>query len=392
MSVVVQKYGGSSVADIEKIKRVAQRVVRTRELGHGVVAVVSAMGDTTNNLLALAGEIAKSPPGRELDMLVTVGERITMALLAMAIHELGHESVSFTGSQSGILTTASHSGARVVEVRPYRIEDELEKGKIVIVAGYQGVSYQREITTLGRGGSDTTAIALAAALRAEYCEICSDVDGVWTSDPRKIPEARKIDSLTHDEMLEMAIAGAKVLNADAVEYARRNGIAIYARSTFGGTEQTGTLVRLDLDPNRGGITAIACRTDLFEFIGSRPSTTALQEQARAKGFPAPFLLEATGDRVRLVYCTENAQDAKAMVQWFQTQSPEGNLTPAMGLVTLIGPGIFPGSPLLESLLEGTDRAGILSQRTSSGTCQLFLPPENTQDTASLLHKRAFPLH
>jgi aspartate kinase len=229
--IVVQKYGGSSVADAEKLRRVAARVVETARAGKRVCVVVSAMGDTTDELLALAAKVSASPPRRELDMLVSCGERISMALLSMAIAELGCEAISFTGSQSGIMTNDRHSGARIIEVRPIRIEDELERGKIVIVAGFQGVSYRREITTLGRGGSDTTAVALAAALGAEHCEICSDVDGIYTADPRVVDAAQLISAIGCDEMQELAEHGARVMNPQAVEFARRAGIAIYARAT-----------------------------------------------------------------------------------------------------------------------------------------------------------------
>src|ERR1700683_3998298 len=228
MSIVVQKYGGSSVADTNKLKRVAERVMRTRTSGHDVVVVVSAMGDTTDELLTLAKTISPNPDRRELDMLLSAGERISMALLSMAIRELGGQAISFTGSQSGIITNDRHVDARIIEVRPFRVQDELARGKIVVVAGYQGVSYRKEITTLGRGGSDTTAVAMAAALGAEWCEICSDVDGVYTADPRVVLPARRIPVLSYEETQELAESGAKVLNAQAVEFAKEKGIVIYA--------------------------------------------------------------------------------------------------------------------------------------------------------------------
>ncbi len=233
MRVVVQKYGGSSVADLERIRAVAARIAATRAEGAGVVAVVSAMGNTTNELLALAHQVAARPDRRELDMLVSVGERISVALLAMALREAGVPAVSLTGSQSGIVTDERHADARVVEVRPDRIERELAAGNVVVVAGFQGVSREREVTTLGRGGSDTTAVVLAAALKADWCEICSDVDGVWSSDPRVVTDAAKIDAMGLDEALELARGGAKVLFEDAVRYARDHGIEIIASSTFG---------------------------------------------------------------------------------------------------------------------------------------------------------------
>ncbi len=232
MPVVVQKYGGSSVADVEKIGRVADEIVATRRAGEDVVVVVSAMGKTTDQLLSLAKQIDENPPRRELDMLLTTGERVSMSLLSMAIAKRGVDAISFTGSQSGIITNDRHFDARIIEVRPHRIEDEIARGRVVIVAGYQGMSYRREITTLGRGGSDTTAIALAAALGAARAEIYSDVDGVYPADPRVVPDAKHIAELTYEQMQEMANAGAKVLNAAAVEFARKAKITIHARATF----------------------------------------------------------------------------------------------------------------------------------------------------------------
>src|SRR6187431_802646 len=248
MSIIVQKYGGSSVADVGKLRYVAARVMQTVRRGHQVVVVVSAMGDTTDELLALAKQVSPNPERRELDMLLTAGERISMALLSIAIRERGGDAISFTGSQSGIITNDRHVDARIVEVRPYRVQDELARGKIVVIAGFQGVSYRREVTTLGRGGSDTTAVAMAAALNAEWCEICSDVDGVYSSDPRIVPEAHRIPVLSYEETQELAEAGAKVLNAQAVEFAKEKGIAIYARATASalpGTDPSadGTVVR-----------------------------------------------------------------------------------------------------------------------------------------------------
>ena len=232
MAIIVQKYGGSSVADVTKLKHVADCVMRTRREGHDVVVVVSAMGDTTDELLDLARQVSPNPDRRELDMLLTAGERIAMALLSMAIRELGGDAVSFTGSQSGIITNDRHADARIIEVRPVRVQDELARRKIVVIAGYQGMSYKREVTTLGRGGSDTTAVAMAAALGAEYCEICSDVDGVYTADPRIVSGTRRLAELSHEEMQELALSGARVLNAQAVEFAKDRGIVIHARSTF----------------------------------------------------------------------------------------------------------------------------------------------------------------
>ena len=247
MALIVQKYGGSSVADAESIKRVAKRIVETRKAGNDVVVVVSAMGDTTDELLDLAGAVTPLASGRELDMLLTAGERISMALLAMAIKSLGQDARSYTGSQAGLVTDAKHGSARIVDVAPKRVREALDAGAVAIVAGFQGFSrITGDITTLGRGGSDTTAVALAAALRADVCEIYTDVDGVFTADPRVVPKAHKIDTITSEEMLELAAAGAKVLYIRAVEYARRHGVVLHVRSSFNNTE--GTLV---INPEEG---------------------------------------------------------------------------------------------------------------------------------------------
>jgi aspartate kinase len=239
--IVVQKYGGSSLADAESIKRVARRITETKMAGNDVVVAVSAMGDTTDELLDRATEVSPLPPARELDMLMTAGERISMALVAMAISDLGYTARSFTGSQAGVITTAVHGNAKIIDVTPGRITEAISKGHIVIVAGFQGVSQDtKEITTLGRGGTDTTAVALAAALNAEVCEIYTDVDGVFTADPRIVPAARKIPRITNEEMLELAACGSKVLHLRSVEYARRFDMPIHVRSSF--SHKEGTLV------------------------------------------------------------------------------------------------------------------------------------------------------
>ena len=239
MALIVQKFGGSSVADAEGMKRVAARIVATKKAGNDVVVVVSAMGDTTDELIDLAKQITPMPTGRELDMLLTSGERISMALLAMAIGNLGHEARSFTGSQAGVITDSVHGKARIIDVTPGRIVDALKEGAIAIVAGFQGISQDtKDVTTLGRGGSDTTAVALAAALDADVCEIYTDVDGVFSAEPRVVPSARKLKSITYEEMLELAASGAKVLHLRCVEYARRFDLPIHVRSSFSGNEGT----------------------------------------------------------------------------------------------------------------------------------------------------------
>lgn len=288
MAIIVQKYGGSSVADVEKIRKVADKVAATARDGNQVVVVVSAMGKTTDSLLSLAREAATvpdtpaAPPRRELDMLVTTGERVSMALLSIAIHARGLDVISFTGSQCGIMTNDRHFNARIIEVRPIRVEDELAKGRIVIVAGYQGVSYKREITTLGRGGSDTTAVALAAALHADRCEIYSDVDGVYSADPRVVPDAIHLPEMDHAMLQEMAESGAKVLNAQAVEWARRAGISIYARASFGpaakhGEAEKQTVVRKFAPSEENRVRAIVGESNaaLVEVTADRMSELAV---------------------------------------------------------------------------------------------------------------------
>lgn len=262
--IVVQKFGGSSVADVQRITAVADIVARTKASGMNVVVVVSAMGKTTDELLSLAKAIHPNPPRRELDMLLTTGERVTMSLLSMALQRLGHDAISFTGSQSGIITNDRHFDARIIEIKPHRIEDELARNKIVIIAGYQGMSYKREITTLGRGGSDTTAVALTAALGAVRTEIYSDVDGVYSADPKHIKDATHLPEIGHEQMLELSLSGAKVLNPVAVEIAKNAGITIHARSTFNAENES--LIKANAIMAKR---AVSAQMGLVEVSGSR---------------------------------------------------------------------------------------------------------------------------
>jgi aspartate kinase len=344
MSIVVQKYGGSSVADANKLKRVAERVMQTRTLGHQVVVVVSAMGDTTDDLLALAKTISPNPDRRELDMLLSAGERIAMALLSMAIRELGGNAISFTGSQSGIITNDRHVDARIIEVRPFRVQDELARGKIVVVAGYQGVSYRKEITTLGRGGSDTTAVAMAAALGAEWCEICSDVDGVYTADPRVVRQARRIPVLSYEETQELAESGAKVLNAQAVEFAKEREIAIYARSTASplpgqDPSEDGTVVRKFGPRPPGSVMGIASEKELV-MIQSR-DVVRLLKVTDDFGVPGKQLHVTNAgneqDGIWMVVSKENLHQASSLRTALETIPARWDDT--AGAVSIIGTGI-----------------------------------------------------
>lgn len=260
MKCIVQKYGGSSVADIEKIKLIANKIAKTRKEGYNIAVVVSAIGKTTNQLIEMARVISPNPQKREMDMLLSTGERTTMALLCIALNELGIEAVSLTGSQAGIVTNDVHNDAKVIEVRAFRVQDEMEKGKVVVVGGFQGVSYRRDITTLGRGGSDTTAVALAAALGAERCEIYSDVPGVFSADPAIVAKAEHLPEVSYQQMQEMSLAGAKVMNAAAVQFAKESNIAIYARSTFEPGKET--IIRRLPTGTPKGVKAVVSETEI----------------------------------------------------------------------------------------------------------------------------------
>ncbi len=337
---VVQKYGGSSVSTPEKLGLVADRVARLAQQGDQVCVVISAMGKTTDELIALAKRVAESPPRRELDMLTSTGERISMALLAMALSARGVDAISFTGSQSGIMTNDRHSGARIIEVRPIRIEDELARGRVVIVAGFQGMSYRREITTLGRGGSDTTAVALAAALGAD-CEIYSDVDGVYSADPRVVPDAHHLAELDYETMQELAEHGAKVLNAAAVEFARKQGITIYARQTTGSDKQT----RITGDaPSAHAAQAVAGLASYIELAFAVENHQILETLVAAR---APLLSSRAG-RVALV-----KDDLPDWSRIAAELAARGATLTERGLVSVIGPGVGADPELLRRVLTTT---------------------------------------
>jgi aspartate kinase len=269
MNVIVQKYGGSSLADIEKLKKISEMIAAVKKQDFDIVVVVSAMGKTTNELIDLAKKISPNPSRREMDMLLSTGERTTMALLCIALNELGVDAISLTGSQAGIITNDQHNDARVIEVKPIRVQDELRKGKVVVIGGFQGVSYKRDITTLGRGGSDTSAVALAAALNAERCEIYSDVDGVYTTDPNIIKEAKHLHEVSYQQIQEMAEAGAKVLNAQAVQFAKEANIALYARSTFNPGKET--IIREISTKELSGVLAVVYEKEVIRIFVNNQS-------------------------------------------------------------------------------------------------------------------------
>ncbi|MDI1448309.1 aspartate kinase [Polyangium sp. 6x1] len=345
--IIVQKYGGSSVADVEKLGRVADRVVAAKRAGHDVVVVVSAMGKTTDGLLSLARQVASQaggasdPPRRELDMLLSTGERVSMALLSIAIQARGEAAISFTGSQSGILTNDRHFDARIIEVRPHRIEDELARGQIVIIAGYQGMSYRREITTLGRGGSDTTAVALAAALEAERCEIYSDVDGVYSADPRVVPDAKHLPELDHAMLQEMAECGAKVVCAQAVEWARRANIAIYARSTFDAEEEGARQTVVRKFGPREDLRARAVVGEGNVALGSLPDVAKLDELLRVAGeAKVPLKDLAVNERgASFVISLLNVPDWRGAKQRLTSALPSLALVEDVAVVSVVGDGL-----------------------------------------------------
>ena len=393
MSVIVQKYGGSSVADVRKLKAVAARVMQTRAQGHDVVVVVSAMGDTTDELLTLAKQVSANPDRRELDMLLSAGERISMALLSIAIRELGGNAISFTGSQSGIITNDRHVDARIIEVRPFRIQDELSRGRIVVVAGYQGVSYRKEVTTLGRGGSDTTAVALAAALDAEFCEICSDVDGVYSADPRVVPGATRIGTLSYEETQEMAEAGAKVLNAQAVEFAKNKGIAIYARATQGplpgpDPSSDGTVVRQSPPRMPGTVVGVASERDVV-LLDSSAAASDLLALLDERGVPGKQL-HVFDDRTTVVISRDNLHDEEQLRAVIEKRfGSRASLIDGLAAVSVVGAGINATYANVRTGDETLRAAGIEPRGTATSSFRItwMVPRGRMEDAVRVLHQR-----
>jgi aspartate kinase len=390
MPIIVQKYGGSSVAGVARIRLVAARVRARRDEGHRLVVVVSAMGDTTDELLGLAKEVSEDPPRRELDMLLTCGERISMALLSMALFELGVPAISFTGSQSGIITDESHASARIVEVRPVRIQEELEAGRVVIVAGYQGVSRKREVTTLGRGGSDTTAVALAAALGAEVCEIFSDVDGVFSADPRVVPEARRLDAVGYDEMQELASAGARVLNAQAVEWAKANGIALHALHAHA----SGAGTRIPGGPQTGQapVTAVASDADLLVLLVRTETLGALLSLLAERQVRTRFVLaQANGPAAEALLAVPLADVHGKEALLAELERSFGHAVRGLfglGTVTVVGAGVGTAPRLLERTLATARVLGVEVHAVHTGPLHatLLVPLTDLAELTRALHR------
>jgi aspartate kinase len=396
VSIIVQKFGGSSVADIGKINKIAAMIAVVKKQGNDVAVVVSAMGKTTNSLIEMAKSISKDPPKREMDMLLSTGERITMSLLCIALNELGVEAISLTGSQAGIITNDRHNDARVIEVRPFRVQDEMANGKVVVVGGFQGVSYKKDVTTLGRGGSDTSAVALAAALNAERCEIYSDVDGVYTTDPSFVKEAKHLPEISYQQMQEMSMAGAKVLNSQAVQFAKEANIAIYARSTFAPGKET--IVRKLTPGTTKGIKSVVYENDivrvsLFNIEKNFELLMNLFEdkQVKMKEFNA---LETADESIpckatfilsyKNIFGWENLKNE--LENKFKN---EIKIEFGFGAVSLIGESVNEGNNLLAetlNVLKGNE-IKIFGITTTSFRISLLVNEELVKKSVQLLHKK-----
>lgn len=406
VALVVQKYGGSSVADAEGVKRVARRIAETRRRGDDVCVVVSAMGDSTDELLDLARQVSPLPPARELDMLLTSGERISMALLAMAIANLGLEARSFTGSQAGVITDAVHGRARIIDVTPGRIRDALDDGHVAIVAGFQGVSQgSKDITTLGRGGSDTTAVALAAALDADVCEIYTDVDGVFTADPRIVPGARRLETVTYEEMLELAACGAKVLMLRCVEYGRRSGVPIHVRSSFSnkpGTTVTGSMG--DLPVEQAIISGVAhdrseAKITVVGVPDSPGKAAEIFEAVAAEGVNIDMIVQnvaATTGRTDVSFTLPMDDGARAVQRLTAIQDGVGfsslQYDDQIGKLSLIGAGMRSNPGVSAQFFRALSTAGINMEMISTSEIRISVVTRaDDLDTAVRALHTAFDL-
>lgn len=363
MSLIVQKYGGSSVADVDKLKNIASSIAAVKKQGMEVVVVVSAMGKTTNQLIEMAKSISSDPPRREMDMLLSTGERTSMALLCIALHEEGVESISLTGSQAGIITNDRHNDARVIEVRPIRVTDELEKGKVVVIGGFQGVSYKRDITTLGRGGSDTSAVALAAALNAERCEIYSDVDGVYTTDPSLVKEAKHLPEISYQQIQEMAEAGAKVLNAQAVQFAKESKIALYARATFNPGKET--IIKVVSKKEISGVLAVVYEKEIVRiYVHDAEKVDWVLEfleenQIPIKEFQYSSLAGDTGYKCSFIVSTSNLYDWDKIKESLLEKLRDGiYINESLGALSIIGEGFSRNNDALMKTMKILDKNGI----------------------------------
>jgi aspartate kinase len=392
MPVIVQKYGGSSIADVDKIKKIAGMIVAVKKAGYDVVAVVSAMGKTTNQLIESAKSLSPNPDKRELDMLLSTGERISMALLCIALNELGIKAISLTGSQSGIITNDRYNDARVIEIRPFRVQDELAKGKVVVIGGFQGVSYKRDITTLGRGGSDTSAVAMAAALNAERCEIYSDVDGVYSADPNLIKDARHLPELSFQQLQEMSEAGAKVLNAQAIQFAKESKIAIYARSTFLPGKET--VIRESQPTGKTAVIGIVHETDIVRIIYRHKNIKDILEFLDRNNVSVKELNILQGklnedSRMSFVISKNNIHSWEKLKEELELLFQDNiSIDDSLGAVSLIGEGFSRDNRIISETLNvlSENNIDIYSLTTTSFRVSLLIKKEFIERVAAVLHK------
>ncbi len=393
MKLIVQKYGGSSVADVDKLKKIASMIAAVKKQGIDVVVVVSAMGKTTNQLIEMAKAISPDPPRREIDMLLSTGERTSMALLCIALHEEGIESISLTGSQAGIITNDRHNDARVIEVRPVRVFDELDKGKVVVIGGFQGVSYKRDITTLGRGGSDTSAVALAAALNAERCEIYSDVDGVYTTDPNIIKEAKHLPEISYQQIQEMAEAGAKVLNAQAVQFAKEAKITLYARDTFNPGKET--IIKDVSKKELSGVLAVVYEKEIVRvFIHDAAKINWVLEylegqQIPIKEFQVSGIAGDKGYKCSFIISTSSLYNWEKIKEALEEKLRDGiYVNESLAALSIIGEGFNRNNDALNNTMKLLDKHGInyYGVNTTSFRISLLVEKYLLEDAVKICHE------
>ncbi|MDZ7623968.1 MAG: aspartate kinase [Ignavibacteriaceae bacterium] len=393
MKLIVQKYGGSSVADVDKLKKIASMIATVKKQGIDVVVVVSAMGKTTNQLIEMAKSISADPPRREIDMLLSTGERTSMALLCIALHEEGIESISLTGSQAGIITNDRHNDARVIEVRPVRVLDELDKGKVVVIGGFQGVSYKRDITTLGRGGSDTSAVALAAALNAERCEIYSDVDGVYTTDPNIVKDAKHLPEISYQQIQEMAEAGAKVLNAQAVQFAKEAKIALYARDTFNPGKET--IIKDVSKKELAGVLAIVYEKEIVRvFVHDAEKIGWVleyleEQQIPIKEFQVSGIAGDKGYKCSFIISTSSLYNWEKIKEALEEKLRDGiYVNESLAALSIIGEGFSRNNDALNNTMKLLDKHGInyYGVNTTSFRISLLVEKYLLEEAVKICHE------
>ena len=393
MALIVQKYGGSSVADVDKLKKIASMISSVKKQGIDVVVVVSAMGKTTNQLIEMAKSISADPPRREMDMLLSTGERTSMALLCIALHEEGIESISLTGSQAGIITNDRHNDARVIEVRPIRVLDELDKGKVVVIGGFQGVSYKRDITTLGRGGSDTSAVALAAALNAERCEIYSDVDGVYTTDPNIVKGAKHLPEISYQQVQEMAEAGAKVLNAQAVQFAKDAKIALYARDTFNPGKET--IIKDVSKKELAGVLAVVYEKEIVRvYVHDADKINWVlkyleQNQIPIKEFQVSGIAGDKGYKCSFIISTSSLYNWDKIKEALEEKFRDGiYINESLAALSIIGEGFSRNNDALRETMKLLDRHNIIyyGVNTTSFRISLLIEKYLLEEAIKICHE------